>query len=300
MKQQLDKSGVLYKSMLRGRTKLTVIFVLLFVLFCVYTVDILPYLEKKAIGAVPLDAVAYAETAETVVVSESFEPDKNLAKIYGYAQPEQSYWEADRYFFSVNLESLENTGLAYTASGAVLTADTDTEADPVAVKVDFVDIGGLKTAVLSMGDAEITEGMISDGILTEISPLILDNLADFVPEGEIISKYMLDVRGIDMSSEFSDTVTWFALIVVLIFLIAKLVLYYLRPIKHPTYKQLEKYGEVHMVAQDIETQIRAGTEEASKNEIRTPDWIITKRSFYHKVEKNFTAKGSFKYTPYEK
>lgn len=300
MKLQIDKDGVLYRSMLRGRTKLTVIFIVLLALFVVYTVGITPYLGKRFFGSVPADEAHYAQNAPLVAVTEAYEPDKNLAKIYGYAQKETSYWNGDKYFFSAELKDLEEIGLAYTISGAMLTPDTDTVTDPVAVKVDFVKVGGVKTAVLYMGDVQITEGMVAEGIFTEISPRILDNLASYIPEGEEISVYMFDIRGIDMSSEFSDMVSWLLYIAILLFLVIKLVIYYLKPEKHPTYRQLEKYGELAAVAIDIDTQVRNGAQRDYKDEIRTNDWIITKRSFYHKVEKNFTAKGTFKYTPYEK
>ena len=135
MKLQIDKSGVLYKSMLRGRTKLTVIFVVLFVLFFVYTAAISPYLGKRFFGPVPVDAAHYAENVSTVAVTEAYEPDKSEAKIYGYALNESSYWNGDKYYFSAELGRLEEIGLAYTMSGAVLTEATDTETDPVAVKV---------------------------------------------------------------------------------------------------------------------------------------------------------------------
>lgn len=299
MKQQLDKTGVLYHSLSRGRIKLLIIFVLLFVMFLCYTVSIMPYLEKRAFGAVPVDESNFAVSG-TVEVTKEYKADKAIAKIYGYALKEQSYWENDKYFFSVKLDELTSSGLAYTASGAILNPDTDVETDPVAVKVDFINIGGVKTAVLSMGDAVVKKDMTVDGILTEISPLILENLSGVLPEGEMISKYMLDIRGIDMGSEFSDILFWFLYIALLLFLGIKLVIYYINPLKHPTYKQLEKYGETAMVIQDIETQFKARAEKTAKDETRTADWIMTKKSFYHKVEKNFTAKGSFKYTPYEK
>ena len=298
MNTNLDKSGFLYKSMLSGRRKLTVIVAALLILLVWHTVSIVPYLEKRICGSVILDEDMYAKEANTVSVSKEYNPDKSVMKIYGFAFKDESYWQGNKYLFSTTLDKINPIGLAYTLGGVLVDENTDTEADPIAVKVDFVDIKGVKTAVMYMGNEEITPGMTAEGIFVKISPLVLKDLAEYLPEGEVLSEYMYDIRGIDMSSEFSDIVSWIVLIALIIFLLIRLIRYYVNPIKHPTYKQLEKYGDIMTVIMDIDNQIDAGADRSYKNEVRTEDWILTKRSFYYKVEKNFTAKGKFKYTPF--
>ena len=300
MKQQINKNGVLYESMQGGRTKLTVIFALLLVIFVVYTISISPYLGKKVFGATELDAERFAREAKTVAVTGSFVPQKEEAKIYSYGRRDSSYWQGSKYLFDAKLENIEDTKLAYTAGGVVVTEDTDTEIDPIAVKVLLANIGDERVTVLMSANQEISEGALVEGMLVEISPLIRKDLANYYPDGTKVCLYMYDVRGIDMGSEFSDTIAWIAFLLVLIFLGTKLLIYYLNPMKHPTYKQLEKYGEVKLVIQDIDTQAEAEDAAFDKKTITTKDWILTKRDFYYKVEKNFAAKGNFKYTPYEK
>lgn len=298
MDYKINKTGVLYSNMKRGRTKLTVIYVLLLALFIIHSINTLPYLEKRAFGSVPLDIGTFASLSPTTQVTSTYAPSVEESKIYGHARKKQSYWQGSNYFFSVKLDSLESCNLAYTASGAIVENSTDTQSDPVAVKVDFITIDGTKTAVLSMGSAELKEGMVAEGIFVEISPLILKDLAAFVPEGEVISKYMLDVRGIDMDSEYSDTVIWFVFVAVLLFLSVKLFIYYTKPIKHPTFAQLEKYGTAYLICQDIESQIEEENAAFEGDRLVSSDWIITKTTFACKVEKNFAAGGKFKYTPF--
>lgn len=300
MNTKLNKKSFLYKSMLRGRTKLTIITALVLAIFICYTASIIPYLEKIAFGSVALDGDMYARDVKTVCVSKSYKPDKSTMKIYGYASRDESYWQGDKYFFSTVFDKIDSVGLAYTLGGARVNEFTDTEADPVAVRVDFVYINGVKTAVMYMGNEKILPGMKAEGVLVNISPLVLRDLADYVSEGEVLSEYMLDIRGIDMSTEFNDTVIWFFMIALIVFLLIRLGGYYINPLKHPTYKQLDKYGDTMAVIADINWQIDAGADRSYKNEVRTADWILTKRSFYYKAEKNFTANGTFKYTPYEK
>lgn len=297
MKNKINKTGVLYGNMKRGRRKLTFIYVILLALFIFHTVNTLPYLEKRAFGSVPLDTYSFSSSTPTVEITPKYAPNKEEAKIYGHARKKQSYWQGSNYYFSVKLDRLQSCNLAYTASGAIVTESTDTLADPVAVKVDFITIGNTRTAVLSLGSSELKEGMVAEGIFVEISPLILKDLAAFVPEGEVISKYMLDVRGIDMDSEYSDTVIWFVFVAVLLFLSVKLFIYYTKPIKHPTFAQLEKYGTAYLICQDIESQIEEENAAFEGDRLVISDWIITKTTFACKVEKNFAAGGKFKYTP---
>ena len=300
MKQNIDTNGVLYKSVKKGRTKLSVILFLLIVMFFVHTASSMPYLEKRAFGASELDSEAFAKATKLVAINSDYKPSKEEAKIYGHAREKTSYWHGDKYYFSISDAIFADSGLAYTSSGAIVTPQTDTNADPVAVRLGFMDIGGTKTAVLLLGDAAFGTPINAEGIFVELSPLVRKDLAKYLPEGENISEYMFDVRGIDMDTEYSDTVIWFALIAIILFLVTKLLVYFLNPLKHPTYRCLDKYGDIVMIANDIETQVKLPSATFHKNRIMTDDWIINKGSFACKTEKNFTAGGSFKYTPYQK
>lgn len=296
------KNGVLYKSVVKSRRKFAAILVLLVALFVCYTVTIMPLLQKLASGAVQLNAEEFAaQTGYAVRQQENDDDDDGFTlvndKIYSYAVKELTYWQGDRYYFRVPLDGVEPSGLAFTVNGEIAAADTDTDSDPIVVWVWYCDIGGRKTAVLAASDYSENDGKTINGIFVKMPTVISDALFDGgLNDGEI-SEYMLDTRGIRMDSEFSDSIMWVLFLLALGYLIFRLGSYYANPLRHPTYKQLGKYGEVSEIAADVENQLANEVTAREKGRVYTHDWIVSDSAFKKNIEKNFTAGGSFKYTP---
>lgn len=295
------KKGILYRDVVKNRRKFLIILIVLIALFARYTVAIMPLLQKLAAGPSELSAESFAaETGFAERAKESDDDDGLFAiqneKIYGYAVSELTYRQGTKYYFRVPTNGVEMSGLAFTMKGNVVTEDTDTESDPVAVRVWYIDIGGKKTAVLAP-DRQIENGKAVTGIFVKMPTVISDALFDAgLPEGTICD-YMLDVRGIRMDSEFSDSLIWVIFIFALIYLILRLGSYYVNPLRHPTYRQLGKYGDVAEIAADVEYQLANGITEREKGRVYTHDWIVADAQFRKIIEKNFIAGGSFKYTP---
>ena len=123
-------------------------------------------------------------------------------------------------------------------------------------------------------------------------------LAKSLGEGGMeLCPYMLDIRGIEMSSEFSDTLMWTVFLIILLILLVKLAIYYIRPDKHPMFTQLDKYGDIYAVAEDIEKELKSPEAQYYKKEIYTPGWILTGQTFKYKIGKNHISGGKFRYTP---
>ena len=294
---EINKEGILYRNVVKNRRKLLAIFVLVVICFLWFTVSIYPYLAKRATGASPLDTERFLES-DCAVIGPSFtSDDPSKEKIMGFAETRTSYWQDHRYYFSVKSDKLEYSNLSYTRGGEVLSDLIDTDIDPVAVCVHFANIGERVITVLSLPEQDIESLSEFKGIFVKASPLILKNLSENLKEDRQISAYTLDVRGIEMSAESSDTVIWVLLIALIIYLGIKLIRYYKNPLKHPTYKQLEKYGDVLELIEDIELQLQNDVVSIEDNQIITADWIISDQSFKKLILKNHTAKGKFKYTP---
>lgn len=294
------KKGVLYKNVVKNRRRFLAILLLLIALFVWYTTAIMPLLQKLATGASAIDEKAFAsQTGFAMRKGDTDEEEFAIIndKIYGYAVSELTYRQGSKYYFRVPLESVEPSNLSFTMSGKIAAGDTDTDADPIAVRVWYCDIGGKKTAVLASSSQEIDSGKVINGIFVEIPTVISDALFNGgLSEGEIC-EYMLDVRGIRMDSEFSDSIMWLLFIIVLLYLIFRLGSYYANPLCHPTYKQLGKYGDVCAIASDVENQLANCVTAREKGRVYTHDWIVSDSAFKKNIEKNFTAGGRFKYTP---
>ncbi len=294
------KKGILYGNVVKSRRKFLVILILLIALFVRYTVAVMPILQKIAAGPGALDGSAFAAETGFAVRGQETDGEDTFEiindKIYGYAVSELTYRQGTRYYFRVPANGVEMSGLAFTMGGEQVTAETDTAADPVAVRVWYIDIGGKKTAVLAP-DGQLENGKAVSGIFVRMPTVISDALFDGgLPEGAICD-YMLDVRGIRMDSEFSDTLMWVVFMALLIYLSIRLTSYYVNPLRHPTYRQLGKYGDAAEIAADVEYQLAHGVTEREKGRVCTHDWIVSDSQFRKIIEKNFTAGGSFKYTP---
>ncbi len=294
---EINKEGILYRNVIKNRRKLLAILVLVIICFVWFTTSIYPYLAKRAMGASLLDTERFL-TSDCVVIGPTYTSDNpKMEKIFSFADARTSYWQDHRYYFSVNPDKLVYSGLSYTGGGEVVSDITDTQIDPVAVNIHFAYIGDRVVTVLSHPDQKIDSFLELKGIFVKASPLILKDLSRNIKEDYKISAYTLDVRGIEMSAESSDTFIWILLIALIIYLSVKLVRYYSNPLKHPTYKQLEKYGDVLELIEDIELQLQNDVVSMEDNQIITADWIITEQSFKKLIQKNHTAKGKFKYTP---
>lgn len=296
----LDKGGFLYKSMVRYRLKFTFICIIYIILFALFTLSCRDYLITRAFGPSPLDAERFAAECTTMTLTADYSYDETSpdARIFGYASPERSYLQDRNYRFDVTVEEIIPTDFALTMDGIRVTPETDTESDPIAVKAHYAVIGGKKVVLLMTYAHNPLPGDKVTGIFTQASPIVLSKLAkDMGEDGMEICEYMLDIRGIEMSSEFSDTLLWTTLLLILLFLLAKLIIYYIKPHKHPMFAQLDKYGDLYAVAEDIENELRMPETQFDKNEIYTPEWLLTKQSFKYKIGKNHISGGKFRYTP---
>ncbi len=295
----MNKSGFIYSNMCKFRIKYAVIVVLYTIAVILFSVDASKYVIKRITGSTPLDLELFA-SVQTEVLPANFTVDKQSedAKIWGSAAPSTSYWQGNRYYFSVKVDEVSDVNVAYTLSGAPVTQEVDTEADPVAVKATFVVIDGITVPVMMEADRSILKGDTIKGIFTRHSPLILEELAKKSGGKDMeICSYTLDIRGIDMGSEFSDCVLLTMSVILLIYLLAKLIVYFVNPLKHPMYTQLDKYGEVQYVAEDIDKEIENNITNREKGVIYTTNWIITKKTFKCQIVKNHAVGGKFKYTP---
>lgn len=295
----MNKSGFIYSNMRKFRMKYAIIVILYTIAVIVFALDTSKYILKRIQGPTALNTIEFAKT-ETIVLPHDYFIDKTSddARIWGSAAPGESYWQGNKYYFNVTADEVIETNVAYTVGGFPVTDETDTDADPVTVKAYYAIIDGITVPVLTEGDVTINSGNTLTGIFTRHSPLILEQLAKNSNGADIeISRYTLDTRGIDMGSEFSDCVLLIMSLVLVLYLIIKLVIYFVNPIKHPIYTQLDKYGESQYVAEDIDREIKNEKTTVEGASIYTPNWILTKKSFKYEIVKNHAAGGKFKYTP---
>ncbi len=295
----MNKSGFIYSNMRKFRAKYAVIVVLYTIAVALFALDSSKYIVKMMFGSTPLDLEQFA-SVQTQVLPANYTVDKQSedARIWGSAAPSTSYWQENRYYFSVKIDDVKSIEAAYTVGGAPVTYEVDTDADPIAVKATYAVINGITVPVIMEADQSISKGDTVEGIFTRHSPLILEELAK-KSDGEDteICSYTLDIRGIDMGSEFSDCVLLTMSVILLVYLLAKLILYFVNPLKHPMYAQLDKYGEAQYVAEDIDREVENNITNREKDTIYTTNWILTKKSFKYQIVKNHAVGGKFKYTP---
>lgn len=295
----MNKNGFIYSNMAKYRLKFTIIVIIVAIIFGFYTADSYKYISKKLFGAVPLDINEF-NNVETTILEPDFVCDTEAedAPIFGYALEESSYFQGNKYYFDVPVSNVTQKNIAYTVGGVAVTDEVDTQADPIGVKAEYITVGNITVPVLMGKDQEIKKGDTVKGIFTRTSTRILEEFAKKSDgKSQTICKYTLDIRGIEMEAEFSDCVIWTIYALILLFLIIKLIIYYIKPQSHPMISQLEKYGQTEFIIKDIEDELNDDSTIHEKNEITTKNWILQKKSFKYLIVKNHKATGSFKYTP---
>ena len=189
----LDKSGFLYKAMTRFRLKFAIICIIYIVLFAMFTNSCSDYLLTRAFGPSELDTERFSGEVGSMMLMPDYSYDETSpdARIFGYASPDKSYLQDGNYRFDVKIEDVTPADFAYTIGGVRVTPDTDTEEDPVAIKVDYATIGGKKVILLIPSNQDVLPGDNVTGIFTQPSPIILAELAkDLGEDGvELILKF---------------------------------------------------------------------------------------------------------------
>jgi len=121
------------------------------------------------------------------------------------------------------------------------------------------------------------------------------DLSATVPEGETltVSEYMLDTRGIEMNTENSDPWIIGILLAITLFLAIRVAVYYINPLRHPTYTQLQKYGDISEIITSVETQAESDAAYKEDKSLIMPDWICYDATFKRVVVKNHMASGRY-------
>ncbi len=290
MKEISHKYGFMYNSMKKFRTKLAFYCVGAFVIFAVYFLLCRPYIMNVLTDPSELDTAKFKNDAELVDIADEVMEKNETRTIRTYALKNTSYWQGDEYEFELELTRAKKTPISYTNMN---TSDNYKTSDDETISAELYDAecSGVKFLVLAYPHQELTDGSKAVGIFTEIPNIIKKNFAELNSQNTAdYYKYMLDIRGIEMESERFDIILSGALLLLALFLLIKLIVYYINPLLTPTYREADKYGNMDNVIDDIEYQLKEkGIEKITKNNPAvTEDWILTKAGFKYKIEKNYT------------
>lgn len=290
MKSVPVKDGLIYKGMNHHRhLKIRSIFILI-VILALYFVSCKPYITNVLCGSVPLDTVRFEADAQTVVLSDgNIGSDKVNPVINSKVIRNNSYWQDDKYEFDITLENVDKTPITYTTRNTDSTFTEGTSDEVTSAVLYTADIGGVRTLVLSYPHDELKDGSVVTGTFADIPPVVKKDICAIGNyAGSEVYEFMLDTRGIRMESEDFDILVFMVLMLAILFLIVQLCLYYINPYLTPTYRGLEKYGEITSVIEDIEAQLseKGITKITQKKPAYTEDWIVSEDVFKLKVSKN--------------
>lgn len=294
MKDNIRKGPILYKGMVRGRRKFLIINLIITALYIMYMVRAMPFIVGKFHGPYELDVDKFVSSTQNVTISEEIEMKKRADKsIPGYALFKTSYNDDNKYRFNVKFDDFEDIGVKYVA---------DIE-DPMSGEVmQYVDktvymgrIGDTLIPVMCSGDLRPDNDNELAGIFVKPAEVIMADISKLTADGtEItINEYIFDARNIEMEVENTDVAVMYIGIALLAFLYIRLIRYYINPYKHPTYKQLLKYGELHEIIDDVENQFETQEVYMDGKELITVDWIMVKETFHNKITKNHRTRGRY-------
>ncbi len=297
MKIKEVSKDMINRSMKGHRFRFLLTEIVLVVILIAYFIGCYAYISNVFIGSVPLDAERFANEAKMTEVPESFELHRNdNTEIPSYALKDSSYWQRKRYEFSAEADNVSKTGLVYRNK------DTQTGSeetfDEISVNIYTAEIGSKRVLLVAYPHQDLKSGQVVEGIFTEIPLIIRHDMAksDEFETGEAVCEYMLDMRGLEMESEIFDVTFCIVLLALVIIFAVKLVRQYKNHLVTPTYRQLDRYGEITEIEKQIESEIEADFIKDGDCVI-TENWILSEDVFKLKVVKNHRRHGNFKYTP---
>jgi len=284
----MQKEKYVYKSMLHYRRKFLLVIVLITALFGVYTSVKLPYLKTKWFGASPLDTKRFVSETDVIKIETKIELGRKDKKTPSSAVfHTNSYWQDDKYLFDIRAKSVNDTGKLFKTT---ITVGKDTEEVDL-YRVFIAEVGGQKMAVLAKADSEPSLKM--KGFLIEADKSTLAKISETLSEGDAIeiSEYIIDTRGSEMDTANTDFVAFWIFVVIILFLVGKLVFYYIKPRSTPTYRQMSKYGDIFIIEREINEQVESGESYMENRKLVLKDYIIEKSTFKLIINKNHMSRN---------
>ncbi len=290
MRKISRKDGFLYNAMKKFRVKLGIYCIAAFAIFILYFLLCRPYIINVLTGPSELDDAKFISDAVLVDIADEVMEKNDTRTIRTYALKNTSYWQGDKYEFKLTLSKADKTPISYTNINTSDNYNTNDD-KTISAKLYDAEISGVKVLVLAYPHQKLTVGSKISGIFTEIPNIIKKSFVSI--EGQDTDnyyKYMLDTRGIEMESERFDIIIASVLLLLALYLLGKLIVYYINPILTPTYREADKYGNMDTVIYDVEYQLQQKgiTKITKNNPAITDDWILTKAGFKYKIEKNYT------------
>lgn len=283
----MQKESVLYKAMEKYRRKFLLYNVIVLVLLILFTVWRYPYIRTEISGSTPLDMERYLSETGTFDIDELIELTRHEPK-----QPEQyyykdiTYWQDNRYLFDIKATNVRRTDIVFTST---YTAGNE-KYEYVTAEIWYAEAGGRTFAVIANPDTKYKEKLT--GYLVEPSRAITSQISQKVGNGEKItlSDYFIDCRGTEMGTAASDWMIVKITAAVLLYLFLKLLLYYLKPQLTPTYRQLQRYGDIENIADEVNRQAESDEAYIEDKKLVTPDFILSDDTFKKKVVRNHMSK----------
>lgn len=293
----IDKTGILYQEMKRGRRKYLILLLIFAALLVWFICANSTYLAAKIHGPYPFDQTKQAAFLQTPLqtitkpVTMKKREDRSIA---GFASLQTSWVYQRQYRFFVTFDEVTPTEIHYDTT--VEDPETKQPVDYVLQRIYMGKIGDMQIPILAYANQTPLAGQAITGLFSPPDKVILSDLSANASEESplVIPQYLFDMRGTEMGTENSDPWIILLWLIVLIVLAIRLARYYINPYKHPTYRQLEKYGERAEVIADVNAQFASDEVYRDDNkEWVTPDWCGKRDPFRFKITKNHRAKGRY-------
>ncbi len=291
MKNVPCRDGIIYRYAKKYRRRRLITVVILICLLCAYAFSCRAYLSNAIFGSQTLDEERFEKEVQTRELGEEFELHRSEPQtIDAYALKAHSYWQDSDYEFDVKLKNPVRTDIVYTTANTDASAD-DRSMESAVVYAAFV--GSVRTLVLAYPHHDLKDGDTVCGVFTGIPRIIEHDIAkspEFDAESKICA-YMLDIRGISMESQFADIVFCTLMLMLILYLAIRLIFQYVNPLLCPTYRSIDKYGDIGDIVENIESQLAGRVKNNKiKEKTVTENWIVSEDTFKLKIVKNHMQK----------
>lgn len=290
--KSIRKGNILYKGMQRGRRRFLIINIIVTIIYIMFMFRAMPFIIGKLHGPYEFNSQKFFSTTTDIVIDDVVEMlPREDKSILSYTFLEYSYQDDNRYRFNVKFDSFEKVYDGISADNE----DNDSDSTYKFNCIYLGKIGENTVPVLWNGSSDPIAGSAVSGIFTEPAKVVISRISEVVPtKGSLsITEYIFDARGIEMETENTDIPFAVMGFVLLAFLYIRLIRYYINPYSHPTYKRIEKYGDIEDVINKIEDQFLNEEIKRDGEEYYTTDWIMTKEFFGNKIKLNHRTTGKY-------
>lgn len=288
----IDKKGYIFTQVRKKRIKLiaTALIVLAYTIYLF--VDFATYITTSINENAPLDTKAFlsfASNAQEDISNIPSNPDELWLNSLSYNYYIEDVFVTDKgYRFNFSSQNYEETNIVFYY---IMPTDNGNKLSDIPTKrLVIANIDGQKVPIMLSTSASAGQPLSVCAVKT---PDVVKYRLQSEYGETTVFPYMLDSTSINIGGENTYKIFLAFFTLLTLYLFVKIIIYFVKPSLHPTYRQLSNYGDAVKIANQIEDELKSDDVKKENREIYTKNYILKNSTFKTKIVKNHTVRGRY-------